>query len=60
MAILGIQEEVERMYTAIGWRPYLAIFRPTFVELISEFYSTLDFELPMSYTVDPQISFISV
>ena len=52
MAFLGIQEEVERMYTAIGWRPYLAISQPAFVELTREFYSTFEFNLPARYTVE--------
>ena len=39
------------MYTAIGWRPYLDIFQPAFVELTREFYTTFKFELPTRYTV---------
>ena len=42
MGALDIREEVERMFTAIGWRPYLNIFYPVFVELVREFYSTLN------------------
>ena len=33
-------------------RPYLAVFQPAFVELIREFYSTFEFELPARYTVE--------
>lgn len=40
------------MYTAIGWRPYLAVFQPAFVELTREFYSIFEFELPTRYTVE--------
>ena len=53
---LGIREEVEQMFTAIGWRSYLDILCPAFVELTREFYSTFEFELPTRYTVDtPQV-----
>ena len=52
MDVLRIREEVERMFTAIGWRSYLDIFCPTFVELVKEFYSTFEFDLPTGYTVD--------
>ena len=49
---LGIREEVDQMFTNIGWRPYRDIFCPAFVELIREFYSTFEFELPTRYTVE--------
>ena len=39
------------MFTAIGWRPYLDIFCPAFVELTREFYATFEFELPSRFTL---------
>ena len=52
MGALGIRKEVERMFTAIGWGPYAKIFCLAFVELVREFYSTFEFDLPTGYTVD--------
>ena len=40
------------MFTAIGWNPYTKIFCPAFVELVREFYSIFEFDLPTGYTVD--------
>ncbi|XP_071909384.1 uncharacterized protein [Coffea arabica] len=49
---LGIREELEQMFTAIGWLPYLDILCPAFVELTREFYSTFEFEFPTRFTVE--------
>mgnify|MGYP004712056229 CR=1 FL=1 len=51
IAALGVEEEIYQMFNAIGWRPFLNILCPAFVELVRKFYATFEFDLPTGYTV---------
>ena len=51
MTVLGIRDEIERMFTDVGWRSFATIRCPTFVQLVRESYATFEFDLPMRYTV---------
>ena len=60
MGALGIREEVERIFTVIGWWPYLDIFCPTFVELVRSFTLLLSLNCLRDILSILQIWFISI
>ncbi|KAF2294678.1 hypothetical protein GH714_014942 [Hevea brasiliensis] len=43
---LGIEADVKRLFSGIGWLSYMSVNCPAYVELVQEFYATFTFTKP--------------